>query len=166
MHDKQPERSSSPASGQSAPEHCLLFHSAKHWTPDTGKHSYSAEQEWNQTEDGKKISSKVLLEKLQKKLPECDCVRFSDGYWYKFTKKTATKEDAILHMCEFCNISTDDIIAFGDDYADIGMIKLCGVGIAMGNAIEEVKNIADCVIGDNDHDGIAIYLRKIILERV
>ena len=112
------------------------------------------------------IFDEKVYEKLQKKLPECDCVRFSDGYWYKFTKKTATKEDAILHMCEFCNISTDDIIAFGDDYADIGMIKLCGVGIAMGNAIEEVKNIADCVIGDNDHDGIAIYLRKIILERV
>lgn len=88
-------------------------------------------------------------------------VRFSDGYWYKFTKKNATKEDAILHMCEVCGITADDIIAFGDDYADIGMLKLCGVGVAMGNAIDEVKEIADCVIGDNDHDGIARYLQTI-----
>lgn len=97
---------------------------------------------------------------LQEKLPECDCVRFSDGYWYKFTKKTATKENAILHMCKASKISTDNIVAFGDDYADIGMLKLCGVGIAMGNAIDEVKAIADCVIGDNDHDGIAEYLEN------
>lgn len=102
---------------------------------------------------------------LQKKLPECDCVRFSDGYWYKFTKKTATKENAILHMCEACGITTDDIIAFGDDYADIGMLKLCGMGVAMGNAIDEVKAIADSVIGDNDHDGIADYLKNAVLGR-
>lgn len=106
------------------------------------------------------IFEENAAEKLRNKLPECDCVRFSDGYWYKFTKKTATKENAILHMCEFCEITADDIIAFGDDYADIGMLTLCGVGVAMGNAIDEVKAIADCVIGDNDHDGIAKYLQS------
>ena len=102
---------------------------------------------------------------LQAKLPECDCVRFSDGYWYKYTKKTATKENSILCMCEVCGITTDDIIAFGDDYADIGMLKLCGIGVAMGNAIDEVKAITDCVIGDNDHDGIADYLKNNVLGR-
>lgn len=106
------------------------------------------------------IFDEKVAEQLRKKLPLCDCVRFSDGYWYKFTKKTATKENAILHLCEACGITTDDIIAFGDDFADIGMLKLCGIGIAMGNAIEEVKEIADCVIGDNDHDGIANYLKN------
>lgn len=111
------------------------------------------------------IFDEKAAEQLQENLPECDCVRFSDGYWYKFTKKTATKENAILHMCEACGITTDDIVAFGDDYADIGMLKLCGIGIAMGNAIDEVKEIADCVIGDNDHDGIANYLQNAGLER-
>lgn len=104
-------------------------------------------------------------ERLQKELTQCDCVRFSDGFWYKFTKKTATKENAILHMCEVCEITKDDIIAFGDDYADIGMLKLCGVGVAMENAIDEVKAVADCVIGDNDNDGIGKYLLDTILER-
>ncbi len=107
------------------------------------------------------IFDEKVAEQLQKKLSECDCVRFSDGCWYKFTKKTATKENAILHLCEVCGITTDDIIAFGDDFADIGMLKLCGIGVAMGNAIDEVKEIADCVIGDNDHDGIAVYLKNV-----
>ena len=105
------------------------------------------------------IFDEKVAEKLQKKLPGCDCVRFSDGYWYKFTKKIATKENAILRMCEICGITTDDIVAFGDDYADIGMLKLCGVGVAMGNAIDEVKAVADYVIGDNNSDGIAKYLQ-------
>lgn len=98
---------------------------------------------------------------LQEVLNECDCVRFSDGYWYKYTKKSATKERAILEVCSVCGIRTEEIIAFGDDYADIGMLTLCGKGIAMGNAINEVKEKADLVIGSNDEDGIAEYLEAI-----
>ena len=101
---------------------------------------------------------------LQELLDECDCIRFSDGYWYKFTKKTATKEKAILEICSACGIKAEEIIAFGDDYADIGMLKLCGKGIAMGNAIKEVKEEADWVIGSNDEDGIAEYLAGNLLK--
>lgn len=96
--------------------------------------------------------------RLADALTDCDCVRFSDGYWYKFTKKSATKENAIITLCEKIGFSPDNIIAFGDDFADIGMLKLCGRGIAMGNAIDEVKACADIVIGGNDDDGIAEYL--------
>lgn len=96
--------------------------------------------------------------RLAKLLDRCDCVRFSDGYWYKFTPKTATKEQAIQELCSACGIRAEEITAFGDDYADIGMLNLCGTGIAMGNAIGEVRAQADLVIGSNDEDGIARYL--------
>ncbi|SEW46325.1 Cof-type HAD-IIB family hydrolase [[Clostridium] fimetarium] len=101
-----------------------------------------------------------MAKRLMKKLPECDCIRFSDGNWYKFTKKDVTKENAILKVCDACGFSTEEIIAFGDDYADIGMLELCGLGVAMGNAIEKVKNRADIVIGTNDEDGIADFLEN------
>ncbi len=101
--------------------------------------------------------------KLSERLINCDCIKFSDGEWYKFTKKTGTKENAILKLCEKCNIFPDNIIAFGDDLVDIGMLKLCGKGIAMGNAVSEVKNIADEIIGSNDEDGIAEYLTQNLL---
>ena len=97
-------------------------------------------------------------EKLKNILTDCDCVRFSDGYWYKFTKKGVTKEKAITEICHVCKFAPENIIAFGDDFVDIGMLKLCGIGIAMGNAIQDVKQIADVVIGTNDNDGIADYL--------
>lgn len=100
------------------------------------------------------------VERLKNLLPDCDCARFSDGEWYKFTKKTATKERAILTFCAVSGISAEEITAFGDDYVDIGMLKLCGLGIAMGNAIDEVKEAADRVIGDNEEDGIAEFLEE------
>ena len=99
--------------------------------------------------------------RLRERLDWCDCIRFSDGYWYKFTKKTATKEQAIRELCAVCGICAEEITAFGDDYADIGMLSLCGTGIAMGNAIPEVKKQADLVIGSNDADGIAEYLTAV-----
>lgn len=102
-------------------------------------------------------------DELAHKLPECDCIRFSDGYWYKFTKKNVTKENAIIKITEVCGFGTESIIAFGDDYADIGMLQLCGTGVAMGNAIDEVKDKADVVIGSNDEDGIAVFIENEII---
>lgn len=99
-------------------------------------------------------------EKMKNTLTDCDCIRFSDGFWYKFTKKDVTKENAIMKICSACNITPENIMAFGDDLADIGMLKLCGMGIAMGNAIQEVKDIADVVIATNDNEGIADFLVK------
>ncbi|MBQ7491782.1 MAG: HAD family hydrolase [Clostridia bacterium] len=96
---------------------------------------------------------------LTERLVDCDAVRFSDGEWYKYTKAGVTKEHAIDVVCQNCNMTPQEIIAFGDDFADIGMLRMAGIGVAMGNAVDEVKAIADVVIGKNDEDGIAEYLR-------
>ena len=53
-----------------------------------------------------------------------------------------------------------EIAAFGDDTPDIGMLRLCGLGVAMGNAVPAVKAAADLVIGTNDEDGIAEWLEE------
>ena len=129
------------------------------------------DQSWGDTiysdfQDFKENALKICVEiledsqaqQLQEVLKDCECKRFSDGYWYQFTKKAVTKEKAILKVCSVLGIKIEDITAFGDDYADIGMLQMCGTGIAMGNAIDEVKQEADLVIGSNDKDGIAEYL--------
>ena len=95
-------------------------------------------------------------------LPGCDCIRFTDGYWYKLTKRGITKESAIEKLCGMLDISCDEVMAFGDDLADIGMLRLCGAGVAMGNAPDEVKEAADIVIGGNDEDGIAVFLKDLL----
>lgn len=109
------------------------------------------------------IFDDLLADRLEACLPECDCLRFSGSAWYKFTKKEATKENAIRKVCKYCGIDLKDVIAFGDDTPDIGMIMLCGTGVAMGNAINCVKEVADVVIGSNDEDGIADYLEEFVI---
>ena len=109
------------------------------------------------------ISHPGLAQKLCEQFSELDSQRFSDGEWYKFTKGGITKEKAILAVCEVCHIAVSETVSFGDDYADIGMLKLCGIGVAMGNAVQEVKDIADDITLSNEEDGVAAYLEKRIL---
>lgn len=130
--------------------------------PDWGNSIYTDFKDFE--EPSLKMCVEIFEEEQARRLSglldECDCVRFSDGYWYKFTKKAATKEQAILKICAAWGIGTEEIVAFGDDYADMGMLALCGRGIAMGNAVDAVKEKADLVIGSNEEDGIAEYLNR------
>lgn len=102
-------------------------------------------------------------EAMRTAFPDCDCACFVGTRWHKFTKKDTTKESAIRILCDRCGIPKENLIGFGDDVVDIGMLRLCGIGVAMGNAREEVKTAADVVIGSNDADGIADYLTQTFL---
>ena len=97
---------------------------------------------------------------LKAALPECDCQRFSGENWCKITRRDATKENALQELCRASGLTMAEIVAFGDDAPDIGMLRLCGLGVAMGNAIPAVKVAADVVIGTNDEDGIAEWLEE------
>lgn len=94
----------------------------------------------------------------------CDYLPFSDIPWYKFSSGIATKEYAVKVLSEKLKVSLDEIIAFGDDFNDIGMLKLCGKGIAMENAILQVKEIADDITLSNNEDGVAKYLQLHCIE--
>ena len=109
------------------------------------------------------ISEESLKNRLVSSFGECDVIRFAGTDWYKFTKPNTTKETAIINLCPAIGITPMDIIAFGDDIPDIGMLRLCGIGVAMENALTEVKAAADVVIGSNDSEAIAEYLERTIL---
>ena len=100
---------------------------------------------------------------LKAALPECDCQRFSGENWCKITRRDATKENALRELCRVSGLNLGEIVAFGDDTPDIGMLRLCGLGVAMSNAIPAVKAAADVVIGANDEDGIAQWLEAAFL---
>lgn len=91
---------------------------------------------------------------------DCEYIKFSDGNWYKFSRRAASKENALSAVSDTTGIPLSDIIYFGDDYSDIGTLKICGRGIAMGNAVTEAKNAADETTVSNDCDGVACWLEK------
>ena len=92
-----------------------------------------------------------------------DHLKFSDIPWYKFTKSGATKEKAIEALTDYLHIPIEQTVAFGDDFNDIGMLKLCGTGVAMGNAIQEVKQCATEITVTNNEDGVAKWINEKIL---
>ena len=75
----------------------------------------------------------------------------------------AGKAKAVAALADHWNISIKDVVAFGDDTNDIGMLRHCGIGVAMGNAIDEVKSAADDICDTNENDGIAKWLEKHVL---
>ena len=73
--------------------------------------------------------------------------------------KGSGKDVGIKHFIERYGIERDDTMAFGDGENDIRMLKYAGVGVALGNAKEEVKRIADYVTADIDDDGVEKALK-------
>ena len=125
---------------------------------------------FNDFSDFREPCMKMCIESLDKekvsKVANClgegliDYLPFSDIPWYKLSKKDATKEKAIEALCRELNVPVSQVVAFGDDFNDIGMLKLCGTGVAMDNAIEEVKQTADEVCASNEEDGVAQWMKK------
>lgn len=72
--------------------------------------------------------------------------------------KNIHKASALKQVANSFNISRENILAFGDAGNDLEMIDYAGVGVAMGNATEEVKVIADYITGTNEEDGVANFL--------
>lgn len=74
----------------------------------------------------------------------------------------ASKGNALKQLAAMKNIPLSQTIAIGDSYNDIEMIKTAGLGVAMGNAPKEVKDAADCITKDNNHDGIAYFISQFL----
>ncbi len=97
-------------------------------------------------------------------ISSCSVSGFRGEIWRRFAAACATKENAVKEVCKALGIPRDEAMAFGDDENDIGTLKFCGMGVAMQNALPEVKAAAGYVTGyTNDDDGIAEFLRKYFL---
>lgn len=89
-----------------------------------------------------------------------------DYLWEKYlfiSRKGATKSMAVERLCNYFDVSMEETVAMGDDQNDIDMLKMAGLGIAMENASENVKAIADYITSSNNADGVATALEKFFL---
>lgn len=76
---------------------------------------------------------------------------------------TTSKATAIAKLCSLTGIDEKNVMACGDSPNDIAMLKAAGLGVAMGNAEEEVKAVADFVTLSNVEDGVAYAVKKFVL---
>lgn len=101
--------------------------------------------------------NKDLLEKIPRSIKG---IITDNGTLCQAINSEVSKWTSIQYLIEKLNIKKNDTIAFGDDYNDIEMIKNCGIGVAMGNAEEDVKNVADFVTETNMNDGVAKFIKE------
>ncbi len=78
----------------------------------------------------------------------------------------ASKLHGIHRVAQLLRIQTHEIIGVGDGYNDFPLLMACGLKIAMGNAVPELKAIADFVAPAVDEDGVATVIQKFILSSV
>lgn len=83
--------------------------------------------------------------------------------WLDVTHPEATKLHGIHAVSKLMNIETHEMIGVGDGYNDFPLLLACGLKIAMGNAVPELKAIADFVAPPVDEDGVAVVIEKFIL---
>ena len=79
------------------------------------------------------------------------------------THSEASKLHGILEVARMLDITTEKIIGVGDGYNDFPLLMACGLKIAMGNAVPELKAIADFIAPTVDEDGVATVIEKFVL---
>lgn len=93
-------------------------------------------------------------------------LRFWSGKWYEISEiyyDNVNKGQALQRIADYYHISKENIIAFGDANNDVELLEYAGIGVAMKNAEDELKEIADIItLDDNNNDGIKKTLETII----
>ena len=118
------------------------------------------------TQGANKIVSEFPDDSIPKAIAEkmgCRLQGYRGERWYAFLPAGAGKTAAITALAKHCGIDMADIVAFGDDMNDMEMLGMCGKGIAVANAINDILDIADEVTLSNDEDGVAVWLEKHVL---
>ena len=87
----------------------------------------------------------------------------SRAYFLEFFSNKVSKAVAMEKLGEHYGIRREEMIAIGDQTNDLSMIEYAGLGVAMANAVDSVKRVADYITESNNQDGVAKVIEKFIL---
>ncbi|MBH0162534.1 MULTISPECIES: Cof-type HAD-IIB family hydrolase [Fictibacillus] len=83
----------------------------------------------------------------------------------EITNSEAQKGVAVKRYAELKGISLTDTMAIGDNYNDVSMLEVAGFPVAMGNAVDEVKEMAAFVTKENDESGVSFAIKKFLEQK-
>ena len=113
-----------------------------------------------------KIAAELPNDKIAPEIAEknhCRLQSYRGEDMYAFLPEQSGKIQAIRELTGSLDIPLSDIIAFGDDTNDLEMLRICGTGVAVSNALAEVRAAADDITLSNNEDGVAAWIEKNIL---
>ncbi len=92
--------------------------------------------------------------KFSEAFPMLRLLTFASGRGADLVEKGYSKADGLKRLCEYYGVDIKDTYAFGDSMNDLDIVKAAGTGVAVGNAVKELKACADFVAEDIKNDGI------------
>ncbi len=116
---------------------------------------------WFDTVDNTNAHMEMLGGKLNDTINFCT----SRAYFLEFFNGQVSKAEAMDFIGSKYDIKQEEMMAVGDQLNDLSMIEYAGLGVAMGNAHEGVKDIADVITLSNNEDGIARVVEDYILKK-
>lgn len=107
------------------------------------------------------------LAEVEKKMKERFAGRLnifrSEPYFLEIVPPNVDKAESLAHLLEYLHLSKDQMISCGDGYNDVTMIQYAGMGVAMANARDQVKEVADYITKSNDNDGVAHVINEFMM---
>ena len=107
----------------------------------------------------------VLEEEMKKELKGQLSVYRSEPFFLEIVPMGINKANALSFLLERLHITREEVMACGDGFNDLDLIKYAGLGVAMDNAQDTVKDAADYITGSNEEDGVAHVVNKFYLRK-
>ncbi|MDF4887090.1 HAD hydrolase family protein, partial [Vibrio parahaemolyticus] len=104
-----------------------------------------------------------VIAALPAEMREAFTVVQSAPFFLEFLNPASNKGIGVAAIAEYLGIKPEEVICMGDAENDHHMLKYAGLGIAMANAMEETKQIADYITASNDEHGVAKAIEKFVL---
>lgn len=103
-----------------------------------------------------------LREELSRNFDGLLAINISRPHFLEITDRLATKGRALKYLAELHQIPREQVAAVGDSFNDIDMLLYAGIGVAVANAREEVRAVADYITASNVEHGVAQFIRKFL----
>jgi len=105
----------------------------------------------------------ALLKSFKTNYAEKLYVTQTQAEYIEFMNPTVTKGQALTALANQFSIPMETVVAFGDSYNDESLLKTAGFGVAMGNAVAQIRTCADYITATNDENGVAKAIWELIL---
>lgn len=132
-----------------------------------------AERDFRSLDDDHEIVKLMLVEEgplldnavanLPPELYQRYTILRSAPYFLEFLNKDSNKGAGVAQLASLLGLEPDEVICVGDADNDRHMLQYAGLGVAMGNADDEIKALADHVTASNAEDGVALVIEQFIL---
>lgn len=114
------------------------------------------------------IDDPAVLDRAIGRIPAEAYARYtiikSAPYYLEIMDKRVNKGEGVRLLTEHLGLTPENVMAIGDHENDLAMIRYAGTGVAMGNAIEDVKAISQFVTRPNTEDGVAYAIETLALQ--